>query len=186
MAQAYLIALALCLIMTVELVVSSSLVKHEHSRNLESINLERLRQMFKESQDLALEGMYEARAQEAFRRPDVYDYRYLNDNDTEVVRNATIKNHVESHQGNDARQTSLFSNLRPPTMPTLPNLGTNPFSNNLLGTPPQLPKLPTFSLPNPSQLTPPRPPKTSIMGNNGGYTSLTNDNVVVVNVLSNN
>lgn len=187
MAQAYLFVITLCaLISTAELVVSDTLIENEQSRTLKSINPERLRQMFKQSQILAIEGMYEARALEALRRPEDYnEYRYSDDDDI-VLKNDTIKDHAQIHQSNDARQSALFSNFRPPTMAALPNLGTNPFSNNLFKTSPQLPKLPTFALPTPSQLTPPKPPKTSILGNNGGYTTLTNDNVVVVNVLSNN
>ena len=86
----------------------------------------------------------------------------------------------------DARQSSLFSGLKSPFNPTFPtSLGANPLMNNLLHPPsfPTLPSLPTFPQATPK---PPRPPKSSVIGNNGGSMALTNDNVVVVNVLSNN
>lgn len=103
----------------------------------------------------------------------------------------------------DARQASIFSGLHMP--------GSSPFllgqqnlfqqnplaANNLfqqpklpnLATFPTLPKMPTLppllSLPTVSMKPPPKP-KMSVIGNDGGPMSLSNDNVVVVNVLSNN
>lgn len=65
---------------------------------------------------------------------------------------------------NPLAMNSLFQAPKIPTMPTLP-------------------ALPTFSLSTPK---PTLRAKSSIIGNNGGPMSLTNDNVVVVNVLSNN
>lgn len=92
---------------------------------------------------------------------------------------------------NDPRQSSLFSGFRPAVFPGTLGSGLNSNALNMIRPPsfpslPSLPTLPTFpTLPLPTQ-KPPRPPKSSIIGNNGGSMALTNDNVVVVNVLSNN
>lgn len=96
-----------------------------------------------------------------------------------------------SHADSNARQSSLFSGFKLPSSPAFANTfsGASPFLSNLAQPPtlPTLPKLPT--LPTLPVITPkpPKPPKSSIISNNnGGPMALTNDNVVVVNVLSNN
>jgi len=92
-------------------------------------------------------------------------------------------NHSSSgHQHSDPRQSSFFSSFRPPTL-TNPLGVINPMANLLK--PPSLPTLPTFQLPQPAY-SPPAPPRRAIIGNGGGPMALTNDNVVVVNVLSSN
>lgn len=98
------------------------------------------------------------------------------------------------HSDSHARQSSLFSGFNFPANPALGTglSGSNPFLSRLAQPPslpslpslPALPSLPTFPLVTPK---PAKPPKSSIISNNnGGPMALTNDNVVVVNVLSNN
>lgn len=98
------------------------------------------------------------------------------------------------HSDSYARQSSLFSGFNFPANPALGAglAGSNPFLSRLAQPPsfpilpslPTLPALPTFPLVTPK---PPKPAKSSIISNtNGGPMALTNDNVVVVNVLSNN
>lgn len=82
----------------------------------------------------------------------------------------------------DARQSSFLSSFKFPPNPMTNPLGSNSLMPNLL-TPLALPSLPSLPIMTPR---PSRPPKSSIIGNNGGSMALTNDNVVVVNVLSNN
>lgn len=107
---------------------------------------------------------------------------------------------IDERKGNtNSRQSNIFSGFTFPGAATFPNpllggaggLNSNPFLTNLMRSPtlptlpglPTLPPLPKFPLATPK---PPRPPKSSVIGNNGGTMALTNDNVVVVNVLSNN
>lgn len=86
----------------------------------------------------------------------------------------------------EARQTSLFPGFQLPTTPAFPmSMNSNPLMSGLLKPPtfPHLPSLPPF----PAFSAPAAPrPKTSVIGNSGGPMALTNDNVVVVNVLSGN
>lgn len=97
----------------------------------------------------------------------------------------------------EARQSSFLSGLK---LPGTNPLNPNPFGGGLFHTPsfpslptmplmptvpvlPTLPPLPTLPILTPK---PPPRPKTSIIGDSAGPMSLTNDNVVVVNVLSGN
>lgn len=111
------------------------------------------------------------------------------DKEEDSIAEQLVK-HPSDNVKSETRQ-SLFSPLRFPAMnPTLSNSGyaTNPFMNNILH-PPTLQSFSTLpALPSLPVLTPQshRPPKTSIIGNGGGPMALTNDNVVVVNVLSGN
>lgn len=92
----------------------------------------------------------------------------------------------------DARQSSFLSSLH---LPGSNPLNPNPLAGGLFQAPklptiPSLPHIPTIptmpTLPAMPVMTPkPLQPKNSILGNNGGPMSLNNDNVVVVNVLSN-
>lgn len=97
---------------------------------------------------------------------------------------------------NDARQTNLFSTFNHPPGG---HLGTFPVGQGLfsissptlarLPAMPTMPTMPTLStMPTLPIITPrpAKPAKSSVIGNNGGAMALTNDNVVVVNVLSNN
>lgn len=103
-----------------------------------------------------------------------------NEDESTVKKN--IENNHDHYLHNDARQSSLFSAFRPPSL--ISPLGTTIPMNNLFR-PPTLPSLPTLQLPRPAP-RPPSPPKTSVIGNSGGPMALTNDNVIVVNVLSGN
>lgn len=91
----------------------------------------------------------------------------------------------------EGRQSSLFNAFKLQT-PSLLTGATNPLMSGFMQQPsiPALPALPSFpsfaSLAKPSTPKPYAPPKTSIIGNNGGPMAMTNDNVVVVNVFSNN
>jgi hypothetical protein len=100
---------------------------------------------------------------------------------------------------NDARQSSLFPGVVSPAFGNSFGIGggnTNPLVNGAFLRPPSafavLPTMPTmpslhgFRLPTGQQQQAPRPPKTSVIGNGGGSMAMTNDNVVVVNVLSGN
>lgn len=99
------------------------------------------------------------------------DVIVVSDVDEQAEKSSSI-----THSKQDARQSSFFSNLKLPG---------NPVSNPIMGgfSMPTFPPMPTLPVFTPR---PPRPPKSSIIGNNGGSMALTNDNVVVVNVLSGN
>lgn len=99
-----------------------------------------------------------------------------------------LSQHQNHTSHSEARQSSFLTGLH---LPGTNPLGSNPLANNLFQSakPFQLPTMPSFPpLPSIPMMTPKPPPqpKSSIIGNNGGPMSLTNDNVVVVNVLSNN
>lgn len=103
-----------------------------------------------------------------------------------------ITNYIPAYESadyaqNEARQSSFFSGLgrmnplaggdlfKPISMPTFPKLPDLTASMK----PQQPPVVPTLPPPAPK-------PKTSIIGGGSGPMALTNDNVVVVNVLSSN
>lgn len=90
-------------------------------------------------------------------------------------------NQADQHTKNGPRQTSFFGG-----QPGFGNAFTssNPIMGGLLR-PQTFPTFPAFPTLGPFTTRPPRP-KTSIIGNSGGAMALTNDNVVVVNVLSGN
>lgn len=187
MASLYLLAV-LCSYLLAS-AVESSTVSDEQYKILQPKNVDRLRQMFKDSHDLALEGMYEAKLLDTLKNSSGKPIAQVANEDDDALINLQSTDHIVSDHKNDARQASLFSNLMGPALPSLSppsfsGVSSNPFVSNILSTP-QLPKLPTFTLPSPTP-KPAKPPKSSIIGNNGGTTALTNDNVVVVNVLSNN
>ena len=107
----------------------------------------------------------------------------ITDEDLLPVDSSKVKQANSTHLHNDARQASLFQGFRPFNNP----LGqTYPLGGGLVQSPsfPQMPSFQSF----PSLPTFPRrqQPKTSIIGGGGGPMALTNDNVVVVNVLSSN
>lgn len=114
---------------------------------------------------------------------------------TEQVEDTKNNDNTNSNEGpvglasqNEARQSGLFSGFMPNIMATNPLqqpsfglTGTNPLfegMGNLLKQT-KNPFAPATPKPAP-------PPRSSLIGNNGGSTALTNDNVVVVNVLSYN
>lgn len=166
-------------------------INKEHSNIVDPTKVERLRQMFKGSYDLALEGMYEAKVLNALKGvPSASLAQIAQDHDDAIINQTPQVSHSNVGLKSDARQSSLFSSFRPPVLSGLgsstnPVLGSSPFMSNLLSRPSELPKFPAFSLIGATP-KPPKPAKSSIIGNNGGTTALTNDNVVVVNVLSNN
>lgn len=184
---------------------------------LDPKNVERLREMFARSHELALAGLYEFGPLNPLKHkskelatvsdgnliqkssiineaPGVGDdiASVIDNKLKQTVTNGSLKVNEETrdqdkknlhhdvHAKSDARQSSLFSSFRP----SFPTLGsTNPLMGSFLR-PPSLPTLPTMAtFPTPYQ-PPPRQPKTSVIGNSGGPMALTNDNVVVVNVLS--
>lgn len=107
--------------------------------------------------------------------------------DQEVTLQPKSTHHNNDHIKSDPRQSSLFNSYG-----FAPNNGfgnafnsPNPLGGFLVARP-TLPTLPQFPAFNPLVPRSTRPPKTSIIGNNGGPMALTNDNVVVVNVLSGN
>lgn len=93
----------------------------------------------------------------------------------------------EAHLKSDARQSSLFGAF-PSTGFGNGGLGSsNPFNSGVGG----LMRPPSLSMPSMAPFRPfgpqtTRAPKTAIIGNGGGAMAMTNDNVVVVNVLSGN
>ena len=94
-------------------------------------------------------------------------------------------NQSDQHGKNDARQSSYFGGLGGPQRFGNTFGSTNPMMGGFLRQP-TFAALPAFPTISPFTTRPPRPPKSSIIGNNGGAMALTNDNVVVVNVLSGN
>lgn len=177
------IALTLC-----QLVAFSAVFASPVNKTLDSSNLARLRKMYSESSDLAHQSLHELLIlKHLINESDDSNSTKLEGTDL----NASILPLLENlAKHNEARQSSLFNSFKlPASQPFANPFGTyNPLMNNLLKPPslptlPMLPTLPTFQLPSPR---PSRPPKSSIIGNNGGSMALTNDNVVVVNVLSNN
>lgn len=114
------------------------------------------------------------------------------DSPTKTTSLPSADDHTRSKMiKSDARQSSFLSGFKFPSSPLSNPLASNPFGSSPFGSNPLAPNLLSpFSLPSlptlPSAAPKPSKPKSSIIGNNGGATSLTNDNVVVVNVLSNN
>lgn len=109
------------------------------------------------------------------------------DNEELITRNSNGTH--TSNAKSDARQSSLFGGL--PSSGFGNGFGSsNPLMNNLFK-PPTFPTLPPLTFPTLAPFRPfgqqtTRQPKTAIIGNGGGAMALTNDNVVVVNVLSGN
>lgn len=126
-----------------------------------------------------------------------------NSDDKDDDRLAKLVSH-DANFKNDARQSSLFPGLVSSNFGNSFGVGggnTNPLMNGALFRQPMVPtpmrmphlssspfgSLTTLTLTGqrPQQQQQPRP-KSSIIGNTGGSMALTNDNVVVVNVLSGN
>lgn len=175
-----------------------------HSSKLDHGNLARLSEMLRRSRVDASKSLQEVELLRGLKRikDDHKDNSASNNtspsNDTNPDSSddslTSVSAHESGHSKNDARQSSLFSGL---------GLGgsnsafQNPLASGMFKpmTLPPIPTLPALSLEPPtaglpsSPLAPPppppRPPKTSILGG-GGPMALTNDNVVVVNVFSNN
>lgn len=201
-----------CLLVETKPIVESS---SQGTYQVDAKDGERLRQMFQDSHKLALQGLYESNALDLIQRvsnasknnsilsnnpllsidfgnnPDkiakgpvgssstVEDQTNSNSREEDrIAEKLKGSTHNDLHLKNDARQAYLFPGLARPTFPNAFG-STNPL---MAGLPPfrplSMPSFPTFPTP--------RPPKTSIIGNNGGAMALTNDNVVVVNVLSSN
>lgn len=112
-----------------------------------------------------------------------------------IVEETKNNSNVNTNEGpiapsshNEARQSGLFSGFMPNLIATNP-LQQPPFS--LTGANPLLEGIGNLLKPTKNPFTsatpkPAPPPRSSLIGNNGGSTALTNDNVVVVNVLSYN
>lgn len=98
----------------------------------------------------------------------------------------------EAHLRSDARQSSLFGGFPSGGLGNGFGNGfgnglgsSSPFGGGLLR-PPSLSAFPTLAPFGPFGHQQTRQPKSAIIGNGGGAMALTNDNVVVVNVLSGN
>lgn len=186
-----------------ELMTSSHAGEQEFqsvSGKLDERNSSRLRAMLQKSQSAATKSLQEMKLLEILGQTNnattlsrqstsLGDVKFTGSetiNSNSVADNdqlSIIPVHETGHSKNDARQSSLFSGFG------LGSGGTNPaFQNPLMSglfkpmPLPPIPTLPALTL-RPPQL---RPPKSSIIGGGSGPMTLTNDNVVVVNVFSNN
>lgn len=104
--------------------------------------------------------------------------------DDEIAEHLIKSGHHDTHKHNDARQSGFWPGMRP----SFPGGLGSPGYPNLMGGLPQIhpPSFPSFQMFPGGGGQSHRPPKTSVIGNSGGAMALTNDNVVVVNVLSSN
>lgn len=175
---------------------------------LDETSLKRLRTMYSASRDLAMNSIKDAYLLQnkgnqtddetpvVILEPINIANSTLNKEDDDIDEDSVVISSHLVHDTPHGRQSSFFQGFRPPFPNSIGgggpfgggSYGGSPFgaNNGFSGMirPPPLPPLPSFPAFGGQQQ--PRPPKTSIIGNGGGPMALTNDNVVVVNVLSSN
>lgn len=157
--------------------VGATAERAEKSRANEEPLSPRLRARLRESVATAAEGLNELLLWRHMRNK-------LDNHEHLLLSEQTAPN---AHQS--ARQSSFLSSLGLGTpsmaLPMMAHMAQVPPGGFRLQTPANFafPAAPSFSLFAPK---PPPQAKSSLLSNNAGPTALTNDNIVVVNVLSNN